>query len=95
MTTKNTRIARIRETAQRYIDADAFSGIEWLIQHQGSVLDAGSAGYARKVQQTPIPGNAIYRIDLATETIHHVAGTGEQGYTGDGGPAPTATRAGP
>ena len=24
-------------------------------------------------------GNAIHRIDLATETIHHVAGTGEQG----------------
>ena len=40
-------------------------------------------------------GNAIYRIDLAAETIHHVAGTGEQGYTGDGGPALEATLAGP
>ena len=40
-------------------------------------------------------GNAIYRIDLAAETIHHVAGTGEQGYTGDGGPAAAATLAGP
>lgn len=40
-------------------------------------------------------GNAIYRIDLARETIHHVAGTGEQGYTGDGGAAPQATLAGP
>tara|TARA_A100001037_G_C14655677_1_gene416574 strand:+ start:27 stop:437 length:411 start_codon:yes stop_codon:yes gene_type:complete len=40
-------------------------------------------------------GNAIYRIDLTTETIHHVAGTGEQGYTGDGGNARTATLAGP
>ena len=40
-------------------------------------------------------GNAIYRIDLATETIHHVAGTGEQGYTGDGGAARQATLAGP
>ena len=40
-------------------------------------------------------GNAIHRIDLATETIHHVAGTGEQGYTGDGGPAVAATLAGP
>jgi len=40
-------------------------------------------------------GNAIYRIDLTTETIHHVAGTSEQGYTGDGGPATTATLAGP
>jgi len=40
-------------------------------------------------------GNAIYRIDLATQTIHHVAGTGSQGYTGDGGPALQATLAGP
>ena len=40
-------------------------------------------------------GNAIYRIDLAEETIHHVAGTGETGYTGDGGPARLATLAGP
>ncbi len=40
-------------------------------------------------------GNAIYRIDLAEETIHHVAGTGETGYTGDGGPATLATLAGP
>ena len=40
-------------------------------------------------------GNAIYRIDLATQTIHHVAGTGEQGHTGDGGPAVRATLGGP
>jgi sugar lactone lactonase YvrE len=40
-------------------------------------------------------GNAIYRIDLETERIHHVAGTGEQGYTGDGGLAAVATLAGP
>jgi len=40
-------------------------------------------------------GNAIYRIDRATQTIHHVAGTGTQGYSGDGGPARRATLAGP
>jgi sugar lactone lactonase YvrE len=40
-------------------------------------------------------GNAIYRIDRKTETIHHVAGTGEQGYSGDGGPATRATLGGP
>ena len=40
-------------------------------------------------------GNAVYRLDLEAETIHHVAGTGEQGYTGDGGQAVVATLAGP
>jgi sugar lactone lactonase YvrE len=40
-------------------------------------------------------GNAIYRVDGETLTIHHVAGTGEQGYAGDGGPARTAKLAGP
>jgi sugar lactone lactonase YvrE len=40
-------------------------------------------------------GNAIYRVDAATETLHHVAGTGQQGYTGDGGPAVAAALGGP
>jgi DNA-binding beta-propeller fold protein YncE len=40
-------------------------------------------------------GNAIYRIAPQTATIHHVAGTGEQGYSGDGGPARAARLAGP
>jgi len=40
-------------------------------------------------------GNAIYRVDGKTFTLHHVAGTGEQGYSGDGGPARTARLAGP
>ena len=40
-------------------------------------------------------GNAIYRMALGTATIHHVAGSGSQGYTGDGGPARMATFAGP
>ena len=40
-------------------------------------------------------GNAIYRIDLRRRTLHHVAGTGEQGYAGDGGAARAARLAGP
>lgn len=40
-------------------------------------------------------GNAIYRIDAKTQTLHHVAGTGEQGYAGDGGPALEAKLSGP
>jgi len=40
-------------------------------------------------------GNAIYRIDAGTQTLHRIAGTGEQGYSGDGGPALTAKLGGP
>jgi sugar lactone lactonase YvrE len=40
-------------------------------------------------------GNAIYRIVTKTATMHHVAGSGDQGYTGDGAPARVASFAGP
>jgi DNA-binding beta-propeller fold protein YncE len=40
-------------------------------------------------------GNAIYRIDPVAKTITHVAGTGEKGYTGDGGAAKQAKLSGP
>jgi hypothetical protein len=38
-------------------------------------------------------GTAIYRINTKTAAMHHVAGTGEPGYAGDGGTsAPGETR---
>lgn len=40
-------------------------------------------------------GNAVYRLDMKAGTIHHVAGTGEKGFTGNGGPAKLATLSGP
>jgi streptogramin lyase len=40
-------------------------------------------------------GNAVYRIDLKTKTLHHLAGTGKQGFGGNGGPAKLATLSGP
>jgi len=40
-------------------------------------------------------GNAVYRIDLAAGTLHHLAGTGKSGYAGDGGDAKRAQLAGP
>ena len=40
-------------------------------------------------------GNAVYRLDMKAGTIHHVAGTGEKGFTGNGGMAKLATLSGP
>jgi streptogramin lyase len=40
-------------------------------------------------------GNAVYRIDLKTKTLHHLAGTGRKGFTGNGGPAKLANLSGP
>jgi len=40
-------------------------------------------------------GNAIYRLDLKAGTIHHVVGTGQKGFNGNGGPAKQATLSGP
>ncbi len=40
-------------------------------------------------------GNAVYRIDLKSKTLHHLAGTGQKGFTGNGGPAKQATLSGP
>ncbi len=40
-------------------------------------------------------GNAVYRLDLTKGTIHHEAGTGKKGFTGNGGPAKAATLSGP
>lgn len=40
-------------------------------------------------------GNQVFRFDLKAGRIHHIAGTGEKGFTGNGGPAKTATLSGP
>ena len=40
-------------------------------------------------------GNAVYKLDLKTGVIHHIAGTGMTGFTGNGGPAKQATLSGP
>jgi streptogramin lyase len=40
-------------------------------------------------------GNQVFRFDLKGGTIHHVAGTGQSGFTGNGGPAKLATLSGP
>ncbi len=40
-------------------------------------------------------GNQVFRIDMSTKRIHHIAGTGTKGFSGNGGPAKDATLSGP
>jgi sugar lactone lactonase YvrE len=40
-------------------------------------------------------GNAVYKLNMKAGTIHHIAGTGEKGFTGNGGAAKDATLSGP
>jgi len=40
-------------------------------------------------------GNRVFRIDMRAQKIHHVAGTGKTGFTGNGGDAKAATLSGP
>lgn len=49
------------------------------------------ATYVADSQISEYTGSYVYRIDPLTYTITRVVGTGVAGYTGDGGPAGTAT----
>jgi streptogramin lyase len=40
-------------------------------------------------------GHSVWRMDLANGVLRHVAGTGQKGFSGDGGPAKEATFDGP
>ncbi len=40
-------------------------------------------------------GNQVFKFDLKAEKIHLIAGTGKNGFTGNGGPAKDATLSGP
>lgn len=55
-------------------------------------LDTDSEGNAYLVLRE---GNAVFRMDLRRERLERIAGTGETGFTGDGGPALAATFNGP
>ncbi len=40
-------------------------------------------------------GNQVFKFDLKAGKIHHIAGSGKNGFTGNGGPAKQATLSGP
>lgn len=55
-------------------------------------LDTDAEGNAYLVLRE---GNAVFQLDLGAGRLRRIAGTGETGYTGDGGPALEATFNGP
>lgn len=40
-------------------------------------------------------GNSVWRVDMKTKTLRHLAGTEKKGFTGNGGPAKEAALSGP
>ena len=75
-----------------------------------TVFGTGIAGHSDRETTTPFgfavgPDGALYfcemdgqrvrRLDPATKRVITIAGTGERGYSGDGGPALEATLSGP
>ena len=55
-------------------------------------LDVDSSGNLWLVTRE---GNQVLRFDLSAKVIRHAAGSGSKGFTGNGGPAITATFNGP
>jgi len=55
-------------------------------------IDTDSSGHAYLVLRE---GNAVFRLDIAANRLQRIAGSGERGYGGDGGPALDATFNGP
>ena len=55
-------------------------------------IDTDGAGHAYLVLRE---GNAVFRLDLRAGRLRRIAGAGEAGYAGDGGPALAATFNGP
>ncbi|HEX7037047.1 MAG TPA: serine hydrolase domain-containing protein [Pseudomonadales bacterium] len=64
-----SRQDRIAEIAERYVAAGSYSGIEWLVEHNGERLAEGRTGYADPERRTPIPDRAIYRIYSMTKPL--------------------------
>ena len=87
---KSGRIETLAGNGKRGFPEDGGLGKEQpLLTPQGIAVHGGSLWIAS------YRGHMVWRLDLKTGVIHRIAGTGRQGYTGDGGNPLKATFDGP
>ncbi len=63
------RNERMAATAQRYIDNEQFSSIEWLVEHRGNEIARGQAGWADAESRQPLGESPIYRLYSMTKPV--------------------------
>lgn len=97
---QNQRIRKVR-LRNGVIETLCGNGTKEMPTHGGAAISQPLAG-PRSLAADPDnlwivlrEGNSVWRIDRNDGRIYHVAGTGEKGFSGDGGPAKKATFAGP
>ncbi len=88
---KNGLISTFTGTGEKALPKDGTSLLNAAVSGPRAVELAGDGNLILALRE----GNAVYRLDLAKSQFQHLAGTGKQGYTGDGGPARAATLSGP
>ncbi len=88
---KTGTISTFAGTGEKALPSDG-ARIDTAPLHGPRAIDFGADG---KMWLALREGNAVYRIDVRNGTLNHLAGTGEKGFTGNGGPALLATLSGP
>jgi len=66
-----------------------------LAKEQPLITPQGIAVHGVSLWIASFQGHVVWRLDLKTDVIHRIAGTGRQGHTGDGGDPLEATFDGP
>ncbi len=86
---KTGKIATIAGTGEKKPPAAGVAAGRPMIGPRALCIDAGALWIALR------EGHSVWKLDLATGLLAHVAGTGKKGYSGDGGSAAKAAFDGP
>ena len=89
---RNSTISTLSGTGERRAPTPDTGPLDGTPLRGPRSLDTDNDGNAYLVLRE---GNAVYRLDTGAGRLQRIAGTGEQGMTGDGGPGSTATFNGP